>query len=154
MEDEPVIEQTDPRRPEARAALSQYLEEVRDRIKGIAVYESLADEVDEFVAPGGVFLLVWRGDDVVGCGGVRTMAPGVGELKRMWIRSDSRRMGLGDRLLSALIDQSRALGHETLRLDTNGALTQALAMYAKHGFEPVERFNDNPDATHFLLKKL
>lgn len=154
MEEEPVIVATDPRRPEARSALSSYLEEVKARIDGIAVDESQADDVDDFVAPGGVFLLVYRGDEVVGCGAVRTMARGVGELNRMWIRPDSRRTGLGDRLLSELVAQSRALGHETLRLDTNGALTQALALYGKHGFEPVERFNDNPDATHFLLKKL
>ena len=154
MDDEPVIVATDPRRPEARAALLQYLVEVRDRINGVGIYDDLADDVADFVAPGGVFLLVYRGDEVVGCGGVRTMEPSVGELNRMWIRSDSRGKGVGDRLLTELIAQSRALGHETLRLDTNAALTQALAMYRKHGFEPVDRFNENPDATDFLLKRL
>jgi GNAT superfamily N-acetyltransferase len=154
VDDEPVIVAVDPRRPEARAALTQYLDEVARRIAGIAVHAGQADEVDDFVPPGGVFLLVYRGDQVVGCGGVRTIEPAVGELNRMWIRSDSRGIGLGNRLLSELVERSRRLGHETLRLDTNAALTQALAMYGKHGFEPVERFNDNPDATHFLRKTL
>jgi GNAT superfamily N-acetyltransferase len=154
VDDEPIIVAVDPRRPEARAALTQYLGEVARRIAGIAVHTGQADEVDDFVPPGGVFLLVYRGDQVVGCGGVRTIEPAVGELNRMWIRSDSRGIGLGNRLLSELVDRSRGLGHETLRLDTNAALTQALAMYGKHGFEPVERFNDNPDATHFLRKTL
>jgi GNAT superfamily N-acetyltransferase len=153
--DEPVIVAVDPRAPEARAALSAYLEEVALRIGGAPTYyATLADEVDGFVAPGGVFLLVSVGDEVVGCGGVRTIRPSVGELNRMWIRPDDRGTGLGNRLLSALIDRSRALGHETLRLDTNAALTQALSMYRKHGFEPVERFNDNPDATDYLMKTL
>ena len=152
--DEPVIEQTDPRRPEAREALRQYLEEIARRIDGIAVDPSLADEVDDFAAPRGVFLLVYQGDEVVGCGAVRTITPSVGELNRMWIRPDNRRRGLGDRLLAELVEQSRALGHETLRLDTNSALTQAITLYRKHGFEPVERFNDNPDATDFLGRSL
>ena len=152
--DEPVIEQTDPRRPDAREALRQYLEEIARRIDGIAVDPSLADEVDDFAAPRGVFLLVYQGDEVVGCGAVRTITPSVGELNRMWIRPDNRRRGLGDRLLAELVEQSRALGHETLRLDTNNALTQALTLYRKHGFEPVERFNDNPDATDFLGRSL
>ena len=103
---------------------------------------------------GGVFLLVYRGDGVVGCGGVRTMAPAVGELKRMWIHPDNRGTGLGSLLLSELIEQSRALGHTSLLLDTNRGLTEALAMYSKHGFEPIERYNDNPDATDFLRKTL
>jgi GNAT superfamily N-acetyltransferase len=151
--DEPIIEQTDPRRPEARHALRQYLSEIETRV-AIAFDERDLDDVDELTAPGGVFLLVYRGDGVVGCGGVRTMAPAVGELKRMWIHPDNRGTGLGSLLLSELIEQSRALGHTSLLLDTNRGLTEALAMYSKHGFEPMERYNDNPDATDFLRKTL
>jgi GNAT superfamily N-acetyltransferase len=151
--DEPIIEQTDPRRPEAREALRQYLSEIDHRV-AIPFAERDLDDVDELVAPGGVFLLVYRGDEVVGCGGVRTIEPMVGELKRMWIRPDNRGTGLGSRLLSELIEQSRLLGHTSLLLDTNRGLGEALAMYRKHGFEPIERYNDNPSATDFLRKLL
>jgi GNAT superfamily N-acetyltransferase len=153
VHDEPVIEQTDPRRPEAREALRQYLSEIDSRV-AIAFDERDLDDVDGLAALGGVFLLVYRGDAVVGCGGVRTMSPGVGELKRMWIRPDNRGTGLGSRLLSELIEQSRGLGHTSLVLDTNRGLTEALVLYRKHGFEPIERYNDNPDATDFLRKTL
>jgi GNAT superfamily N-acetyltransferase len=155
VDDERVIVAADPRRPEAREALTQYLVEIMNRVPGIGVDPSQADDVDDFTEPGGAFLLVYRGGDVVvGCGAVRTLAPGVGELKRMWIRPDERRTGLGSRLLAALIDRSRALGHATLLLDTNAALTEALGLYSKLGFEPVDRYNDNPDATDFLGKAL
>jgi GNAT superfamily N-acetyltransferase len=153
VDDVVVIEQTDPRRPEARAALIQYLAEIAD-IEGVVAAPADADAVDDLSAPGGVFLLVYRGEAAIGCGGVRTIAPGVGELKRMWIRSDERGKGTGSRLLEALIAESRTLGHASLYLDTNNALTVALAMYRKHGFEPVDRYNDNPGATDFLRKIL
>ena len=149
-----MIEQTDPRRPEARQALKQYIEELNDRIPGMCVDPRDADDVDNFTAPGGVFLLAYREDAVVGCGAVRTFAPGVGELKRMWVRPDDRGTGVGSRLLKALTAESRALGHTTLLLDTNAALTEALALYRKHGFEPIAPYNDNPDATDFLRKAL
>jgi ribosomal protein S18 acetylase RimI-like enzyme len=154
VKDEPVIEQTDPRRPEVRAALTQYLEEIKKRVPNMGVDPSEADDVDDYTAPGGVFLLAYRGDEVVGCGAVRTFAPGVGELKRMWVRPSDRGMGVGSRLLAALTAESRALGHSTLLLDTNNALTEALALYRKHGFEPIEPYHDNPDATDFLRKAL
>ena len=154
MDDDPLIVTVDPRGPEAREALTQYLAEIVSRIDGIALDASDADDVGDYTEPGGRFLLVVRGDAVIGCGAVRSLAPDVGELRRMWIRPDARRAGLGSRLISALVAQSRALGHTTLLLDTNAALTEALALYRKHGFEPVERYNDNPDATHFLRKTL
>jgi GNAT superfamily N-acetyltransferase len=152
--DDPVIEQVDPRRPEARDALRQYLAEIVARGAVRTVDERDADDVAEFADAQGCFLLAYRGDTVIGCGGLRTLEPGVGELKRMWVHPDARGAGVGSLLLDALIEQSRALGHTTLRLDTNAVLTQALAMYAKHGFVPIARYNDNPDATDFLEKTL
>lgn len=154
VDDGTVIEIVDPRGPEAREALTQYLAEIvrRGAVRSVAV--GAADDVDEYIAPGGRFLVVSRGDTVIGCGAIRSMTPEIGEVKRMWIHPEARGAGLGSRLLGALVDQSRALGHTTLLLDTNAVLTEALALYAKHGFEPVERYNDNPDATHFLARTL
>jgi GNAT superfamily N-acetyltransferase len=148
------IEIVDPGVPEAREALTQYLAEIvhRGAVRSVAV--GAADDVDEYAPPGGRFLIVLRDDAVIGCGAIRSMTSDIGEVKRMWIHPDARGEGLGSRLLGALVDQSRALGHTTLLLDTNAVLTEALALYAKHGFEPVERYNDNPDATHFLAKTL
>jgi GNAT superfamily N-acetyltransferase len=154
VDDGTVITIVDPHIPEARAALTQYLAEIvrRGAVRSVAV--GAADDVDEYTPPGGRFLVVSRGETVIGCGAIRSMTLEIGEVKRMWIHPDARGAGLGSRLLGALVDQSRALGHTTLLLDTNAALTEALALYAKHGFEPVEPYNDNPDATHFLGKTL
>jgi N-acetylglutamate synthase-like GNAT family acetyltransferase len=114
------------------------------------VHPEQADDVDDYTEPGGCFLIVYRDDEVAGCGAVRSIDARTGELKRMWIRPDARGAGLGSRLLDELIARSRALGHAKLVLDTNGVLVEALALYAKHGFERIDRYNDNPDATHFL----
>ena len=88
------------------------------------------------------------------CGGLHTIAPGVGELKRMWVHDDWRGAGLGTRLLRHLEGQSRALGHTIVRLDTNKALTEAIAMYERAGYRQTGRYNDNPWATHFFEKPL
>jgi GNAT superfamily N-acetyltransferase len=149
-----IIEIVDPRRPDARDALTQYLAEIVERAAVRRVAAGEADDVADYTAPGGVFLLVTRGDAAIGCGAVRSMTRETGEVKRMWIRPDARGEGLGSQLLDALVAQSRALGHTTLLLDTNAVLTEARALYAKHGFEPIDPYNDNPDATHFFSKTL
>jgi GNAT superfamily N-acetyltransferase len=149
--EEPRIVAVDPHVPDARAALVQYLSEILERVAGITgVHPAQADDVDDYLPPGGCFLLVYRGDAVAGCGAVRSIDAPTGELKRMWIRPDARGAGLGSRLLDELIARSRVIGHRTLVLDTNGVLVEALALYAKHGFLPIPRYNENPDATHFL----
>jgi GNAT superfamily N-acetyltransferase len=154
VDGETSIETVDPRRADAREALTQYLDEIIRRVPDITATPGDVDDVDDYIEPAGRFLLVTRGDTVIGCGALRSMRPGVGEVKRMWVHSDARGAGVGGRILEALVEQSRAMGHTTLLLDTNGILVEALALYGKHGFEPIERYNDNPSATHFLRKTL
>ena len=43
---------------------------------------------------------------------------------------------------------------KTVRLDTNGALTEAIGMYQRAGYRAIGRYNDNPWATHFFEKNL
>ncbi len=81
---------------------------------------------------------------------MRTLAPGLGEIKRMWIEPGHRGRGLGSQLLGALEAASLELGHERVRLDTNGALREAIRLYAARGYRPIDRYNDDPDATHFF----
>jgi GNAT superfamily N-acetyltransferase len=154
LDDGVAIDVVDPRSAAAREALTQYLAEIvrRGAVRSVATGE--LDDVDDYTPPGGRFLVVSRRDAVLGCGAVRSMTRVTGEVKRMWIHPDARGAGLGSRLLDALVAQSRALGHTTLLLDTNAVLTEARALYAKHGFEAIGPYNDNPDATHFFCKTL
>ena len=46
------------------------------------------------------------------------------------------------------------MGHGVVRLDTNGTLVEAIAMYERAGYRPIERYNDNPYAQAFFEKRL
>lgn len=157
VEDPVTISAVDPREdPRVPPALRAYLTEVSQAcgINGVALDEAVGSVAD-FVAPTGAFLLATAGPGpAVGCAAVRTLQPGVGELKRMWVAPTRRGTGLGGRLLAAIEARALALGLTTLRLDTNGTLAAALALYRRHGYEPIERYNDHVDATHFLARSL
>lgn len=169
--DEVLILQVDPRDdPRAAYALRAYLAEVL-QVCGISsgpLDGALADTA-ACVAPTGAFLLAIsasreqtedavddRGERAlaVGCAALRTLGPGVGEVKRMWVAPQQRGAGLGSSLLRELEQRALALGLTTLWLDTNGALAAAVALYERHGYAPIERYNENPDATHFFAKRL
>ena len=107
--------------------------------------------------PHGSFLLVHASQDrsrALGCGAVKTMAPGFGEIKRMWLDPAIRGQGLGRVLLSELEHQATALAHEIVRLDTSTHLPTAVAMYKSCGYTEIEPYNDNPYAGHWFEKHL
>lgn len=43
--------------------------------------------------------------------------------------------------------------HQIL-LDTNGSLTEAIALYRRHDYVEITNYNDNPHAQHWFTKEL
>ncbi|MFT3661821.1 MAG: GNAT family N-acetyltransferase [Gordonia sp. (in: high G+C Gram-positive bacteria)] len=155
MQDESIIvEVVDPGSPDAQYAVSEYYGELARRFPAGFDGTNPADG-DDFRSPAGAFLLASGPEgEAVGCGGVHTIGDGVGEIKRMWVHSSWRGQGLGARLLRDLEALAAEMGHTRVRLDTNGELTEAIALYSGAGYRPVERYNDNGYATHFFEKDL
>lgn len=143
----------DPASAVAREVTGRYFAEIGRRFGFDAAGQADSD-ARLLVPPGGVFVVAVSDGEPVACGGLHAIAPSVGELKRMWVHGDWRGAGLGTRLLRHLEDLARARGLATLRLDTNAALTEAIAMYGRAGYQAVGRYNDNPWATHFFEKAL
>jgi DNA-binding MarR family transcriptional regulator/predicted GNAT family N-acyltransferase len=142
-----------PASPVARDVVGRYFAEIGRRF-GFDPSGEPDKDAKLLVPPTGVFVVAASDGEPVACGGLHTIAPRVGELKRMWVHDDWRGAGLGTRLLRHLEDQARALGHTLVRLDTNKALTEAIAMYDRAGYRRIDRYNDNPWATHFFEKPL
>lgn len=147
------LDTVDPASPAAREAMGRYFAELDRRFPG-GFDPGPTDDVSSMAAPGGTFLLATSDGVAVACGGVQPIAPGVGEIKRMWVDDAWRGAGLGSRMLRRLEEETRALGHDVVRLDTNRALGEAVAMYGRAGYREIERYNDNPYAEAFFEKAL
>ena len=63
-------------------------------------------------------------------------------------------MGLGRRLLLDLERHARDRGVEVVRLETNAALSEAIALYRGAGYREVAAFNDERYADHWFEKRL
>lgn len=111
-------------------------------------------EVHEMEAPVGTFLLAFADGSPVACGGLRTLAPGLGEVKRMYVVPAARRRGIARRLLSELEEVAAALGHARVRLDTNAVQPEAVGLYKTMGYREIPDYNGNPFATHWFEKPL
>ena len=72
----------------------------------------------------------------------------------MWIAPAARGLGVGRRLLGELERTAGEAGVVVLRLETNRALSEAIALYKGSGYVEVKAFNAEPYAHHWLEKTL
>ena len=157
-----VIRRVSPDAPEAAGLLGDYEAELLARGRPFSPLDPPAGsggkrvEVHEMEPPGGTFLVIAEDGVPVACGGLRTLdaETGIGEVKRMYVAPAARRRGHARRLLGALEDCARELGHERIRLDTNAAQPEALELYAACGYAEIADYNGSPTATHWFEKRL
>ncbi|MFI2708375.1 GNAT family N-acetyltransferase, partial [Nocardioides sp. CER28] len=148
------LETVDPTSAYAREAMDRYYAELDERFPHGFVPDPHTDDDDASLrAPVGAFVVAVSDGRPVAGGGVRDYGHAA-EIKRMWVDGGWRGAGLGSRLLRHLESLARGLGHTTVRLDTNETLLDAIAMYDRAGYDRVDRYNDNPYATHFFQKQL
>ena len=149
------LERVDPASPAARWCVAQYFAELAERFaEGFDPVRSLPADDADMIPPRGAFLVVQIDGQPVAGGAVKTIAPGVGSIKRMWVAPAVRGLGFGRRMLSAIESQARELGLTTLRLETNRALTEAIQLYRRSGYVEVPAFNADPYANHWFEKRL
>lgn len=94
--------------------------------------------------------------EVVGCVVLRNLPsiPDAGECKRLYVRPSARGRHIATLLLDALEDHARDLKLDWIYLDTHDGLKAAIALYEQRGYQPCDRYNDNPQATLFMRKRL
>ena len=144
------IEIEDPKSADARWCLAHYFAELGERFEEpFEPGRTLPADAADMVPPAGAFLIARFSGQPAGCGALKQ-----GELVRMWVDRPHRGLGIGARILDALEEQARALGHETVRLYTNRALSEAKAMYRARGYMEIPRYNDDPYANHWFEKRL
>ena len=156
MSDAPEsIRPADPDTPEALGCLAAYFGMLADRIPGLdpATLVLPDPEAFKYRAPTGLFLLAQSKGRATGCIALAQLDPRTAEIKRLWVAPEARGRGLARRLMHRAGDEARRMGYTALKLDTNAALTEALALYAAEGWQPVEPYTDYP-ATHWFAKTL
>ena len=96
----------------------------------------LDDSVDAgFDRPRDRFLVVKRGDEVVGCAGLKELTADETLLTRFFLAAALRGTGLADRLFDELVELARALGYARIVLDVNRESARAIRFYDKQGME-------------------
>jgi len=115
----------------------------------------LATLPGDYARPRGRLILARIAGEPAGCVALRPLDASAAEMKRLYVRAAFRGMGIGRTLAECVIDEARALGYRTLKLDTLPSMSEAQRMYAELGFVDTPAYNDNPvDGVRFLALDL
>lgn len=145
----------DPTHPHARHCLQEYFGELDHRFdSGFDPARSIPAETDDLRPPAGLLLVATLRTEPIACGALKFHGHEPAELKRMWVAQSARGIGLGRRLLYELETHAAQHGARAVRLETNRALTEAIALYRSAGYHEVEPFNDESYAHHWFEKSL
>jgi DNA-binding MarR family transcriptional regulator/GNAT superfamily N-acetyltransferase len=145
----------DPTSQAARLCLSSYFAELDSLFDaGFDPELSISATAEDLIEPAGLLLVARLGAEPVGCGALKLHGRAPAELKRMWVAPKARGLGVGRRILGALEQQARDRGAHTVRLETNRALREAIALYRSSGYTEVAAFNAEPYADHWFSKRL
>jgi putative acetyltransferase len=80
-----------------------------------------------------------------GCGGVQLFGRDYAEVKRMYVRPQFRRLGLGRLMLDRLTAHAREHGMPVLRLETGIHQQPSIALYEHYGFRRIAPFGPYTD---------
>ncbi|MGW1166683.1 GNAT family N-acetyltransferase [Streptomyces sp. NPDC002550] len=147
------VETVDGASADARACLDAYAADIDARFP--EGYDKAAlVRPEEVAGDAGAFLVAYEERRPVGCGALRRLAPGVGEIRHVWVHPEARRLGLARRLLAGLEREALTRGLTVVRLDTHTVLTEAQAMYRACGYTEIPRYNDDVHGGHWFEKRL
>lgn len=97
--------------------------------------------LDECENPNAVFLAAVEGERLLGYCGMH-FAAGECYMDNVAVSPKHRREGIGERLISALIEAAKEKGGEFLSLEVRPSNTGAVALYEKLGFQQAGRRKD------------
>ena len=129
-------------------------EEIRSYIQ-----RSLSDDLSDIPghylnAPRNNFWVAEADGEIKGMVGIQYRSDEEAELRRMSVASDTRRQGIGRRLLEIVEAFCREQGYQRIRLTTATQLQPAIAMYQRYGYRLVGAGQPGKIVTQHYVKDL
>ncbi len=113
-------------------------------------HDAFRGELPRLLGPRGRLLVARLDDDPVGVGTLKPVDDATAEIKRMYVRPAAQGLGVGRAILARLVQDARAEGYPTVRLETLRFMTIAQAMYGAFDFVEVASFDGSEAAAAAL----
>jgi GNAT superfamily N-acetyltransferase len=152
-----IATQDPPHRAAIREISWEYLAWANARLKEefavdlpvAAMLEADMRDLAKFMPPGGRLALGYVDEQLAGIACLKKLAPGTGELKRMYVRPPYRQNGLGRALVQRLLQEAREIGYRRVRLDSARFMQEAHRLYRGLGFSEIAAYEGSEIPVEF-----
>lgn len=147
------IETDDLTRPEVHALLEEHLRSMHALSPPESVH---ALDLEALRRPDITFWSAWDGTVLLGCGALKALGGGHGEVKSMRTPDALRRRGAGRALLAHIVSEARSRGYSRLSLETGpmAAFLPARRLYERFGFEYCGPFGEYEVDPHSVFMSI
>ncbi|MDQ3016770.1 MAG: GNAT family N-acetyltransferase [Bacteroidota bacterium] len=124
----------------------QLLIDYQDEFDDKACFTSFEDEfnnLESVYAESGKYKLIAIEEStgkIVGCVAIRTLSPGVAEMKRLYLVPQYRGFQLGRKLATAIMELATQHGYHQMLLDTMYEMKAAQRLYEQLGFAVIPSY--------------
>ena len=98
-------------------------------------FSDIEDLEEEYIHSSGEFIVLLRGQKIIGFFALRPSGNNQIELKRLYLKADERGRGLGRHLLNMALKIAKESGYVRIHLETTSKFIEAVALYRKFGFK-------------------
>ena len=86
--------------------------------------------------------------DAVACGAIKEFAPGVMEIKRMFVKPDARNKGYASKILRILELWAQELGYGKCVLETGLRQIEAIGLYNRNNYKIIKNYGPYEGMPH------
>ena len=102
------------------------------------------------------FWSLWDDKELIGCGALKLLEKDHGEFKSIRVADKYRKNGMGEKIISHLIDQAKQIGIKKLSIETGSGdfFTPARKLFKKFRFKksgPFAHYKIDPNSCYFSL---
>jgi GNAT superfamily N-acetyltransferase len=131
-----------------------FFADIASRYPGWEPGSSQPVEPSDLAPPDGIWLVAYRNERAIGCGGLQRLEAETAEVRRIFLDKTERGRGIGRRLLVELEEHARDLGYARIRLTTGDGQPEALRMFQSAGYREIAPFTDGLFTRHWMEKAL
>ncbi len=130
--------------PVIRELFTAYANELGEDLTFQQFNTELQDPFAKYGPPAGCLIIAYKNDDPAGCIALHQIDTTTCEMKRMFVKPEFRGQGIGDTLVSAILQSAQQKGYKRMVLDTLDRLQAAIYLYKRYGFFETSAYYANP----------